>query len=47
MDNWQAGPGRNQADAAFAEFMNNATKYKQILEDVSRSITTALANYQF
>lgn len=47
MDNWQEGPGRNNADAAFAEFMNNATKYKEILEDVSRSITTALANYQF
>ena len=47
MDNWQAGPGRNQADSAFAEFMDNATKYKQILEDTSKSITTALANYQF
>ena len=46
MDNWQAGPGRNNADKAFTEFMDNASKYKQILEDVSKSITTALANYQ-
>lgn len=46
MDNWQAGPGRNNAEGAFNEFMSNATKYKQTLEDVSRSITTALRNYQ-
>ena len=46
MDNWQAGPGRNNAESAFAEFMSNANKYKQTLEDVSRSITTALSNYQ-
>ena len=46
MDNWQAGPGRNNAEGAFSEFMSNAKKYKQILEDVSASITTALSNYQ-
>ena len=46
MDNWQAGPGRNNAEGAFAEFMSNANKYKQTLEDVSGSITTALRNYQ-
>ena len=46
MENWQAGPGRNNAEGAFAEFMTNASKYKQTLEDVSRSITTALSNYQ-
>ena len=46
MENWQAGPGRNNAEGAFAEFMSNANKYKQILEDVSKSITTALSNYQ-
>ena len=46
MDNWQAGPGRNNAEGAFGEFMSNANKYKQTLEDVSRSITTALSNYQ-
>ena len=47
MDNWQAGPGRNNAEGAFGEFMSNANRYKQTLEEVSRSITTALANYQF
>ena len=46
MGNWQAGPGRNNAEGAFAEFMSNSTKYKQTLEDVSRSIATALSNYQ-
>ena len=46
MANWQAGPGRNNAEGAFAEFMSNSTKYKQTLEDVSRSIATALSNYQ-
>ena len=46
MDNWQAGPGRNNAEGAFGEFMANANKYKQTLEDVSASIATALSNYQ-
>lgn len=46
MDNWQAGPGRNNAEGAFAEFMSNSNKYKQTLEDVSGSIATALSNYQ-
>lgn len=46
MDNWQAGPGRNNAEGAFSEFMSNANKYKQTLEEVSRSIATALSNYQ-
>ena len=46
MDNWLAGPGRSNAENAFVDFMDNAGKYKQILEDVSKSITTALANYQ-
>ena len=46
MDNWQAGPGRNNAEGAFSEFMANANKYKQTLEEVSRSIATALSNYQ-
>ena len=46
MDNWQAGPGRNNAEGAFSEFMSNANKYRQTLEDVSRSIATALSNYQ-
>ena len=44
MDNWQAGPGRNNAEGAFSEFMSNANKYKQTLEDVSGSIVTALSN---
>ena len=46
MENWQAGPGRNNAEGAFSEFMSNANKYKQTLEDVSGSIATALSNYQ-
>ena len=46
MDNWKAGFGRENAEAAFNDFMNNANKYKTILEDVSRSITDAIRNYK-
>ena len=46
MENWLVGPGRNNCEGAFNEFMANANKYKQTLEDVSQSIGTALSNYQ-
>jgi hypothetical protein len=46
MANWQAGTGRNNAEAAFEEFMQSADKYKSILADVSDSITEAIKNYQ-
>ena len=46
MDNWKAGFGRENAEAAFNDFMNNANKYKTILEDVSRSLTDAIRNYK-
>jgi len=46
MGNWQAGTGRNNAEAAFEEFMQSADKYKQILADVSDSIADAIKNYQ-
>lgn len=45
MGNWQAGFGRSNAENAFSEFINNADKYKSILEDVSRSIAEAIKNY--
>ena len=46
MSNWQAGTGRNNAEAAFEEFMNSADKYKTILQEVSDSIADAIKNYQ-
>jgi len=46
MGNWQAGTGRNNAEAAFDEFMQSADKYKGILMDVSDSIADAIKNYQ-
>ena len=46
MGNWQVGTGRNNAENAFSEFMANSNKYKEVLEDVSNSITDALKNYQ-
>lgn len=46
MENWKAGFGRDDAEVAFNDFMNNANKYKSILEDVSRSITDAIRNYK-
>ncbi len=45
MNNWQAGPRRNDAQAAFEEFEGNAERYKKILVEVSQSIATALKNY--
>ena len=46
MANWQAGTGRNNAEAAFEEFMKSADTYKNILADVSDSIAEAIKNYQ-
>lgn len=46
MSNWQQGTGRNNAEAAFEDFMKSADKYKSILQDVSDSIAEALKNYQ-
>ena len=45
MGNWQAGPKRDEAVGAFDEFMASSSKYQQILEEVSQSITDAIANY--
>ncbi len=45
MINWQSGTGRNQAQEAFEDFMDKTKNYKQILEEVSGSIATALQNY--
>ncbi len=47
MDNWQEGTGRDNAQAAFDEFIDSSNKYKSVLEDVSQSIAEALRNYQF
>ncbi len=46
MENWQAGAGRDNAKAAFEDFMNKESNYKQVLADVSGSIATAVKNYE-
>ena len=47
MDNWTAGTGRENAQNAFDNFLNNSSRYKEILNNVSGSITQAIQNYQF
>lgn len=45
MENWQAGDGRDKAQAAFDTFTTNVARYRQTLADVSSDITKALQNY--
>ena len=47
MSNWQTGTGREQAQAAFDDFMSNAAAYKAKLAEASQSISTAITNYKF
>ncbi len=45
MENWTAGPKRDEAKQLFDEFIAGAPRYKELLSEVSQSITTALQNY--
>ncbi len=45
MNNWTAGPGRDQYQDEFNSFLANANKYKELLNQVSNSVTTAIKNY--
>ncbi len=45
MENWVEGPQRAEANEAFEEFVNGSAKYKELLNEVSTSVTTALQNY--
>lgn len=45
MNNWQSGTGRDNAVQAFESFNNSVNDYKQVLAEVSTSVTTALRNY--
>jgi len=45
MDNWTAGPHREEANQAFDEFVAGSANYKNLLNEVSQSIATALQNY--
>lgn len=47
MDNWTVGTGRDSAQEAFNNFMQQSKVYREDLNDVSNSITTALKNYTF
>ena len=45
MENWMQGPKRDEANQAFEEFIAGSSKYKELLNEVSQSIATALQNY--
>ena len=45
MNNWQSGTGRDNAVSAFESFNTSVNEYKQVLAEVSTSVTTALRNY--
>ena len=45
MNNWTMGPKREEAKQLFDEFIAKAPTYKNLLAEVSQSITTALQNY--
>ena len=47
MDNWVAGTGRDDAQAAFTDFIKKSNVYRENLSSVSTSITNALKNYTF
>lgn len=45
MNNWTMGPKREEAKQLFDEFIAKAPTYKNLLAEVSQSVTTALQNY--
>lgn len=45
MENWSAGPRREEANQAFDEFIKKVPEYQKLLSDVSSSVATALQNY--
>lgn len=45
MSNWTMGPKRDEAKQLFDEFISKTPTYKNLLAEVSQSITTALQNY--
>lgn len=45
MENWTAGPRRDEAKQLFDEFVAGVPRYKELLNEVSQSVATALQNY--
>lgn len=45
MDNWASGPGKEDADDAFNQFMSVSNRYKEILSTASLEITNAIKSY--
>ncbi len=45
MNNWTAGPKREEAKQVFEEFVANSKKYKELLNETSTSVATSLKNY--
>ncbi len=45
MNNWTEGPGRDEFQSEFNSFVSNANRYRELLNQVSISITQAIKNY--
>ena len=45
MNNWTAGPGRDEFQNEFNSFVSNANRYRELLDQASNSITQAITNY--
>ena len=45
MNNWTAGPGREEFQNEFNTFVSSANKYKSVLNEASQSIATAIKTY--
>ena len=47
MQNWTAGTNRDKAQNAFSLFISKSNSYKELLNNVSVSISNAVKNYNF
>lgn len=45
MDNWAVGPGKQEAEDSFEQFLSVSNRYKEILSNASLEITNALKSY--
>ena len=45
MQNWTSGSQRDELITRFETFLSNSNSYKETLNSVSQSITTAIGNY--
>ena len=45
MDNWVVGPGKQEAEDSFEQFLSVSNRYKEILTNASLEITNAIKSY--